>query len=571
MKEKIRRYMPMKLKSKVAFMGMLCAAVAVIINLVISIPRAQVLIADSVSDNLLNLAKAYGEMVEMRIQQNGNSMLLTEDLQELFKDVKIDGVDSCYSYFISSSNKVLYHPDESLIGTDNENEVALEIGIEVNSGLNPDIEPRVVEYVEDGKEMIAGYYVLDSIGSIVMIIAEKEDAVSMASTLIKTNLTAAIIAIVVALVVSLFFATLLVRPIRRVNKVIGQCSDLNFKDQYAMTKEVKRKDEIGDISRAMQKLQKVLTDMVLKLSGVSGSLVTDADNLSDMISVLENHSKDTSKTSTALWELMKANQESTLQIDANVGGINDSVQDINSQTQKGVEAVGKVIEDAISMKNSTEIACLKTTEMYEVLRKESQDIMERSKEIERINQLTGGIVEIAEQTELLALNASIEAARAGEQGRGFAVVAGEISSLAQQSNGLASNIMETTVNIRKVTEDAMECLERTVEFLEGTILSDYQNFMQVCGVYLDNSEEIEENMRKINEAVDVLHSMTSEIKDGVNEISESINESTDGISDVENQAKKILEMVVNVYELSDQTKSSADDLRQIVDKFVIES
>ncbi|MBQ3515481.1 MAG: methyl-accepting chemotaxis protein [Lachnospiraceae bacterium] len=561
----------MKLKSKVAFMGMLCAAVAVIINLVISIPRAQVLIADSVSDNLLNLAKAYGEMVEMRIQQNGNSMLLTEDLQELFKDVKIDGVDSCYSYFISSSNKVLYHPDESLIGTDNENEVALEIGIEVNSGLNPDIEPRVVEYVEDGKEMIAGYYVLDSIGSIVMIIAEKEDAVSMASTLIKTNLTAAIIAIVVALVVSLFFATLLVRPIRRVNKVIGQCSDLNFKDQYAMTKEVKRKDEIGDISRAMQKLQKVLTDMVLKLSGVSGSLVTDADNLSDMISVLENHSKDTSKTSTALWELMKANQESTLQIDANVGGINDSVQDINSQTQKGVEAVGKVIEDAISMKNSTEIACLKTTEMYEVLRKESQDIMERSKEIERINQLTGGIVEIAEQTELLALNASIEAARAGEQGRGFAVVAGEISSLAQQSNGLASNIMETTVNIRKVTEDAMECLERTVEFLEGTILSDYQNFMQVCGVYLDNSEEIEENMRKINEAVDVLHSMTSEIKDGVNEISESINESTDGISDVENQAKKILEMVVNVYELSDQTKSSADDLRQIVDKFVIES
>lgn len=561
----------MKLKSKVAFMGMLCAAVAVVINLVISIPRAQVLIADSVSDNLLNLAKAYGEMVEMRIQQNGNSMLLTEDLQELFKDVKIDGVDSCYSYFISSSNKVLYHPDEALIGTDNENEVALEIGIEVNSGLNPDIEPKVVEYVEDGKEMIAGYYVLDSIGSIVMIIAEKEDAVSMASTLIKTNLTAAIIAIVVALVVSLFFATLLVRPIRRVNKVIGQCSDLNFKDQYAMTKEVKRKDEIGDISRAMQKLQKVLTDMVLKLSGVSGSLVTDADNLSDMISVLENHSKDTSKTSTALWELMKANQESTLQIDANVGGINDSVQDINSQTQKGVEAVGKVIEDAISMKNSTEIACLKTTEMYEVLRKESQDIMERSKEIERINQLTGGIVEIAEQTELLALNASIEAARAGEQGRGFAVVAGEISSLAQQSNGLASNIMETTVNIRKVTEDAMECLERTVEFLEGTILSDYQNFMQVCGVYLDNSEEIEENMRKINEAVDVLHSMTSEIKDGVNEISESINESTDGISDVENQAKKILEMVVNVYELSDQTKSSADDLRQIVDKFVIES
>lgn len=563
--------MPMKLKSKVAFMGILCAAVAVIINLVISLPRAQVLIADSVADNLLNLSKAYGKMVEMRIQQNGNSMLLTEELQDLFKDVKIDGVDSCYSYFINSSNKVLYHPDESLIGTDNVNQVALDVGIEVNSGLNVSVEPQVVEYTEDGKEMIAAYYVLDSIGSIVMIIAEKDDAISTASTLVKTNLEAAIIAVVVALIASLFFATLLVRPIRRVNKVIGQCSDLNFKEQYAMTKEVKRKDEIGDISRAMEKLQKVLTDMVIKLSNVSGSLVTDADNLSKTIGILENHSDDTSRTATALLELMKGNQESTLQIDTNVGGINDSVQDINLQTRKGVEAVGKVIEDAISMKNSTEVACMKTTEMYEVLRKESQDIMERSKEIERINQLTGGIVEIAEQTELLALNASIEAARAGEQGKGFAVVAGEISSLAQQSNGLASDIMETTISIRKVTEDALGCLEKTVEFLEGTILSDYQNFMQVCGVYLDNSEEIEENMRKIDEAVDVLHSMTLEITDGVNEISESINESTEGISNVENQAKKIMEMVVDVYELSDQTKSSADDLRQIVDRFVIES
>lgn len=561
----------MKLKSKVAFMGILCAVVAVIINLVISLPRAKVLIADSVADNLLNLSKAYGKMVEMRIQQNGNSMLLTEELQDLFKDVKIDGVDSCYSYFINSSNKVLYHPDESLIGTDNVNQVALDVGIEVNSGLNVSVEPQVVEYTEDGKEMIAAYYVLDSIGSIVMIIAEKDDAISTASTLVRTNLVAAIIAVVVALVASLFFATLLVRPIRRVNKVIGQCSDLNFKDQYAMTREVKRKDEIGDISRAMEKLQKVLTNMVVKLSNVSGSLVTDADNLSKTIGVLENHSDDTSKTATALLELMKSNQESTLQIDTNVGGINDSVQDINLQTRKGVEAVGKVIEDAISMKNSTEVACMKTTEMYEVLRKESQDIMERSKEIERINQLTGGIVEIAEQTELLALNASIEAARAGEQGKGFAVVAGEISGLAQQSNGLASDIMETTISIRKVTEDALGCLEKTVEFLEGTILSDYQNFMQVCGVYLDNSEEIEENMRKIDEAVDVLHSMTSEITDGVNEISESINESTEGISDVENQAKKIMEMVIDVYELSDQTKSSADDLRQIVDQFLIES
>lgn len=559
----------MKLKSKVAFMGILCAIVAVVINLVISIPRAQVLIADSVSNNLLNLAKAYGKMVEIRIQQNGNSMLLTEDLQELFQDVKIDGVDSCYSYFISSSNKVLYHPDETLIGTDNVNEVALIIGTEVNSGLNPEIEPGVAEYWENGKEMIAGYYVLDSIGSIVMIIAEKQDAISTSAVLVKTNLIAAAIAIVAALVFSLVFATLLVRPIRNVNAMIALCSELNFKDKNSLKKEVRRKDEIGDISRAMEKLQRVLIGMVEKLSSVSGSLVEDADNLGEMVGILEHHSKTTSRTATELLDIMRDNQASTLQIDANVGGINDSAKGISQQTQRGVEAIAKVIEDAKTMKDTTEVACSKTTDMYEVLRKDSQDIMERSKEIEKINQLTNGILEIAEQTQLLALNASIEAARAGEQGKGFGVVATEISKLAQQSNELASSIMGITNDVRKVTQDSMECLERTIEFLEGTILSDYQNFMQVCSVYVGNSQEIQENMERINESVETLHCMTREIKLGVNAISESVSDSTDEISDVENQAKEILEMVVRIYQLSGQTKASADDLSQIVDKFEI--
>ncbi|MBQ4057510.1 MAG: methyl-accepting chemotaxis protein [Lachnospiraceae bacterium] len=560
----------MKLKTKVAFMGMLCVAVAVVINLVISIPKAQSLIGDSVSNNMLNLAKAYGQMVEIRIQQNGNSMILVEELQDLFKDVKVDGVDSCYPYFISSSNKVLYHPDETLIGTDNVNELGIAIVAEVNSGLNVEIEPQVIEYRENGKDMMAGFYVLDSIGSIVLIIAEKEDAISMASTLIRTNLQAAMIAVVVAFVASLFFATLVTGPIKRVTKVIGQCATLDFTSQNELKKGIKRKDEIGDISRAMETLRQALIEMVEKMSTVSGDLVLDADNLGEVVGVLEDHSEKNSNTASALSDLMKCNQESAKQIDMNVSGINDNVREINEQAQRGVEIVSKVIEDAVAMKTSTEIASSKTTEMYQILRKESEEIMERSKEIDKINKLTTGIVEIAEQTELLALNASIEAARAGEQGKGFAVVASEISNLAQQSNGLAASIMDTTEHVRSVTGEALRCLEKTVEFLEGTIMSDYEHFLEISGVYLHNSKEIEADMMRISESVDLLHAMTEEIKTGVDEIAESINDSTEGISDVEYQAKHLLEMVSKVYELSDQTKSSSEDLSQVVEQFVID-
>lgn len=559
----------MKLTTKVAFMGILCAAVAVLINLVISLPKAQTLIADSVSNNMLNLAKAYGKMVEIRIQANGNSMILNEELKDLFQGVTVDGVDSCYPCFISSSNKVLYHPDENMIGTENSNEMIMNIVTEVNSGLNPDIEPKVVEYKEDGKEMIAGYYVLDSIGSIVAIIAEKQDAVSMASALIKTNLQSALIAVVVALVASLFFSALVMGPIKRVNKVIGQCASLDFTNQNELQKSIKLKDEIGDMSRAMEKLRQVLIGMVEKMSVVSGDLVTDADHLGEMVGILEDHSEKNSRTASELSNLMKSNQESARQIDTNVGGINENVQQINEQTLKGVKVVSKVIENAEVMKKNTELASHKTTEMYEILRKESQAIMERSKEIDKINQLTTGIVEITDQTELLALNASIEAARAGEQGKGFAVVAGEITNLAQRSNGIAASIMDTTGHVRSLTEDALGCLERTVEFLEDTVMKDYEHFLEICGIYLYNSKEIEMNMTIISESVNLLHSMTEEIKEGIDEISESINDSTEGISDVEGQSRHLLEMVNKVYELSDQTKSSSDDLSQVVDQFVI--
>lgn len=559
----------MKLKAKIATMGIVCAVAAIVINLAVSLPRAETLIADSVSNNMLNLAKAYGKMVEIRIQQNGNSMILTEELQELFQDVKVDGVESCYPYFVSSSNKVLYHPDESRIGTDNTNEIALQLVNEVSSGLNPEIEPKVVEYKEDGKQMIAGYYVLGSIGSIVMIIAEKQDAVGMVSALVKTNVEAALIAVFASLLLSLVVATLISNPIKRVNRVIGQCASLNFKNHNDLEASAKRKDEIGDMSRAMEKMLQVLIGMVGKMSSVSGSLVSDADNLGRMVEVLEDHSEKNSETASRLSDLMKGNQESADLIYKNVSGINENVQEINGQTQKTAEVIHRVLLNAQTMKENTETASRRTAEIYESLKKESQSITDRSKEIDRINVLSSGILEIAESTGLLALNASIEAARAGEQGKGFAVVADEISKLAQQSNGLASSIMDTTEGIRSVTEDAFQCLQKTVEFLEDTIMGDYKSFLETSFVYLSDSKEIEINMTKIRQSVELLHGMTEEIKGVVDQISESIGNSTKGISNVENQSKELQEMVTDVYRLSDQTKSSSDDLSQVVDQFTI--
>ena len=560
----------MKLRAKIAMTSAICVILAIAINLILTIPKSQGLILDSVEDNLLNMSKAYGKIIELRVQQNSSYMLLKEELQELFSDVSIDGIDSCTAYFVNASNEILYHPNEKYIGKENKNKIILEIGEEVNSGYDTVIKPHIVEYTQDGNEMIAGVYVLNKVGNILMISCEKDEAIATSKTLIKSNLIGSVVAIIIALIVSLIFSELLVRPIRRINNVISRCSSLDFTHGEVETRDEKRKDEIGDISRNMSKLQDIFKDMVVKLTNVSNDLVSDSNELEQLVDVLENYSKNTSGASTSLTELMKNNSESTAMIENSVSGMDINVEDINSQTKYSIDAVEGFIKDTERIKYSTENTCNKTTDMYVVLKKETKGIMERFKEIEKINKLTSAIVEIADQTGLLALNASIEAARAGEEGKGFAVVATEINSLAQQSNILAVDIMKTTGGISNVSTAAMNCLNKTIEFLENTVLNDYKGFVDVCGVYLDNSERINGNMKKIDEAVDKLYGMMSEIKTEVIEISESIKDGKDGITDVDIQAKEILKMISNIYQLSEQSKNNADELSSIVDKFVID-
>ena len=120
----------------------------------------------------------------------------------------------------------------------------------------------------------------------------------------------------------------------------------------------------------------------------------------------------------------------------------------------------------------------------------AEEAMERSMAPSEIEVLTGNILEIAEETNLLALNASIEAARAGEAGRGFAVVAGEIGKLAQNSANAAAKIQKVSQMVMEAVEVLSTETGNMVNFVETTALIGYDKLMETCEIYSQDAANL---------------------------------------------------------------------------------
>jgi methyl-accepting chemotaxis protein len=226
-------------------------------------------------------------------------------------------------------------------------------------------------------------------------------------------------------------------------------------------KHIRRKDEVGEISREISELQKRLVTVVTKIKTASAKLMEQSDSLGDKAQATNQTSGDIEK---AIEEIAKG---ATSQAD-DVTSASHMVGDVG----KGIEQIHQEVQGLNLSAESMEEAGKQETEIIKQLNEANQRTMEAIENIEKqvhttnhsaqeIRDAVSLIDSIAEETNLLSLNASIEAARAGEQGRGFAVVASQIQKLAQQSSESAGSIEKTVARL-------IEESDRTVEVMDNT-------------------------------------------------------------------------------------------------------
>jgi methyl-accepting chemotaxis protein len=355
-----------------------------------------------------------------------------------------------------------------------------------------------------------------------------------------------------------------VRPIPKTEQELSEIIQGIDQKEGDLTRRihVKSKDEIGDLCHGinifMEKLQnifRILSDnserMDIVVSKVQESVKTSNGSVSEM---------------SALTEEMSATMESVANnaqtINENASSVNEEVIDIASKTEDINDYSRKMKNHADTMaakaQESMETTGSKINEILSVLNKAIQE----SESVNEVNALTGDILSVASQTNLLALNASIEAARAGEAGKGFAVVADEISQLAEASRESANNIQR----INEVVTDAVHNLashaENLVEYMNVSILPEFENFAKMGNEYKENATYIEETMEAFSEKTDNLKDSVSEIAKSIQTISLAIDDGVTGVSGTAENMQILVGDMETISSQMDENKGIASQLKK---------
>lgn len=301
---------------------------------------------------------------------------------------------------------------------------------------------------------------------------------------------------------------------------------------------INQTDEIGMVASAFQRMLSCFHDIINNVGTTSEQLQEYATTLSNNTELTREgaavQTRETDQVATASTEMSHAIEE----VSRNAQLAADAASEANRETDEGT----KVLEHTIQSINS----------LSERINQSSQVINRVATDSAAIGSVLDVIRGIAEQTNLLALNAAIEAARAGEQGRGFAVVADEVRSLAQRTQESTQEIQQMIERLQTGTQDAVKSMAEGTEEMARTV---------------SQAEKAGASLIAISTAVAMITDMNSQIAAATEEqmtVSQEISRNVVNISDVAKASKHSVEEVDRA---STELKHAADRLNKLVGEF----
>lgn len=437
----------------------------VLLSIIISVTSLLIMIIPVADNAISTLAESYmrdvcdtcGLNVDAALNRSGNVILNQAYLETLIGDVCINDLDSSYAYVVGSDGTMIYHPDESKIGQPVENAAIKQVVADLEAGKEQ--QKGLVIYEFRGAEKYAAYYVTSNKAAILVITADRGDILSAKDAIYARAGGAAIVIFIVLGIISFLIASKMTRPIVEITNVIKRFSSLNFAESPTTIRISKRKDETGQMARAIGDLREKLVTIVSQIKSQSELLYnasTELDtNASHTTSTVGNVETAVNEIATGATNQASETQKATDDI-VNMGNM---IEHTNSQVES-------LTSTANLMRESSEEAAATLKELDNINQQAiaSIDVIYEQTNITNISALkikeaTTLISSIAEETNLLSLNASIEAARAGEAGRGFAVVASQIQKLADQSNESANQIDQIIHALIEDSEKAVKTMD----------------------------------------------------------------------------------------------------------------
>ncbi len=483
----------------------------------------------------------------------------------ILEGAKAGSYDSSYAFLLDSSGNFIYHPDESLIGTTVDITSINDLIAQVANGTNA--ESGTITYTYNGTEEYASYTVNSDNHWILFVAADQSEVLESLNVVATNTILISILLVLILSLAAYLLTGTLTKSIRHITKLINKTAELDFTEDNTFSHLSLRKDETGEMSRAIEKMRNSLKTMITHISNVSGKISEASSSLDQIAHAVNDHASDNSATAQELSAGMQETAATTEQIYGTIEQIGNNSRDITEHVSHGTKLSTDLMHQASVLKGSTSEATAKTKQIYEEVKQKTDSAIEQSKAVEKISLLSQTIKDIAGQTSLLALNASIEAARAGDKGSGFSVVASEIGNLANQSSKTVAHITEVVAEVYQAVDNMSKSLEQTLQFLETNVIPDYNNFLNSSEEYYSGAGTMNETMENIQKQIDMLNSNVQGISESIAEINTMVSDSSKGVNDVAESNTNIVSLTGNTQSMAKESTQYAVSLKEIVEKF----
>jgi len=527
---------------------------------------------EKTGEDALVVAEVIGKMLDFDMlkqaidsDQNENYQAMVEVMQEIEMNQNI-----AYAYIVGPIENSIHYLVTSKAGDRRVLEECWQQDVwKAMSGDS--IYATEIEHTKEYGDLLTVYTPLyDSNGEIIAVMALDFSADGVVKIL--NNILVLITLVEAALCFGSIFlmSSVINRLIANIRRIDSKLQEL-VSNNGDLTKrlEINTKDELGQIGGLMNRLLEFIRNVIVNISDISV-------HLNDSMKLMNNSMKESSQEVEAVsstMEQMSAMMQQTYASTEHISVVMDKMQKSVSDVNQEVDT-GRKIADDINDK-AREVLVLADHETS-IVKEETQQLVAELEEkikasyaVYEIEKLSKHILDITDQTALLALNASIEAARAGDAGRSFTVVAQEMSKLAANSANAATEIQRMSATVIESVDGLAEKSQKMVQYVSDKTVKGYEELLNVGNKYTESSQQIRDLYQRLGESMTQIESGMQSIGTSTKEVTEAVKESTNGVTQISESAIHLNDMIHENTEMTNENKGKLDQLVQEVNRFIV--